>query len=218
MGSTLKITPSLENYMEVIYEINRDERQVRVTDLADRLSVAKSSANHAVAQLVSLGLALHEKYGRIELTDKGLSYAAELEKRHAVLLAFFTGVLGVDEKTSDKDACIIEHFISSATMEKFTQYLVEHESDVKKIPDCGAAVPQITTLDKLRPGLRASVVRIIAKGAVKKRILDMGVTPGSELAVEKVAPMGDPIEIKVRGYALALRGAEANGIIVKILP
>ena len=64
-------------------------------------------------------------------------------------------------------------------------------------------------------GSTAKVVRIHGEGAVKRRIMDMGITRGVEIHVRKVAPLGDPIEITVRGYELSLRKADAESIEVE---
>ena len=64
-------------------------------------------------------------------------------------------------------------------------------------------------------GNTAKVVRIHGEGAVKRRIMDMGITRGVEIYVRKVAPLGDPIEITVRGYELSLRKADAEDIEVE---
>ena len=64
-------------------------------------------------------------------------------------------------------------------------------------------------------GSTAKVVRIHGEGAVKRRIMDMGITKGVEVYVRKVAPLGDPIEVTVRGYELSLRKADAEMIEVE---
>ena len=64
-------------------------------------------------------------------------------------------------------------------------------------------------------GNTAKVVKIHGEGAVKRRIMDMGITKGVEICVRKVAPLGDPIEITVRGYELSLRKADAESIEVE---
>lgn len=64
-------------------------------------------------------------------------------------------------------------------------------------------------------GSAAKVVKIHGEGAVKRRIMDMGITKGVEIYVRKVAPLGDPIEITVRGYELSLRKADAESIEVE---
>lgn len=70
------------------------------------------------------------------------------------------------------------------------------------------------TIDDMKPGDAATVVRIHGTGAVKKRVLDMGLTKGAPVVLVKRAPLGDPIEIKVRGYGLSLRNTEA--VLVEI--
>ena len=70
------------------------------------------------------------------------------------------------------------------------------------------------TLRSAKPGDTVRVVKINGEGAVKRRIMDMGVTKGVELYVRKVAPLGDPVEITVRGYELSVRKADAEMIEV----
>lgn len=70
------------------------------------------------------------------------------------------------------------------------------------------------TLNDLKMGQSGTVVSIGTKGPLKRRIMDMGVTPGTEVKVIKVAPLGDPIEINIRGYELSLRKEEAQQIIL----
>lgn len=73
------------------------------------------------------------------------------------------------------------------------------------------------TLRELPLGKSAKVVKLTGEGAIKRRIMDMGITKGTELIVRKVAPLGDPIEITVRGYELSLRKADAERIEVEQL-
>ena len=71
------------------------------------------------------------------------------------------------------------------------------------------------TLKDVAIGDSAIVQRLSGEGALKRRIMDMGVTKGVEIFVRKVAPFGDPIEVTVRGYELSLRKAEAENILVE---
>lgn len=70
------------------------------------------------------------------------------------------------------------------------------------------------TLKDIKPGNTVRVVKIAGAGPVKRRIMDMGITKGTEIFVRKVAPLGDPIEVTVRGYELSLRKAESEIIEV----
>ena len=71
------------------------------------------------------------------------------------------------------------------------------------------------TLKQVRIGGTAKVVKLHGEGALKRRIMDMGITKGVEVKVRKVAPLGDPIEITVRGYELSLRKEDAETIEVE---
>ena len=71
------------------------------------------------------------------------------------------------------------------------------------------------TLKDVKVGGTAKVVKLHGEGAIKRRIMDMGITKGIEVYVRKVAPLGDPLEVQVRGYELSLRKADAEMIEVE---
>lgn len=71
------------------------------------------------------------------------------------------------------------------------------------------------TLKEARVGETVKVVKLHGEGAIKRRIMDMGITKGVEVHIRKVAPLGDPIEVTVRGYELSLRKADADMIEVE---
>ncbi|MBC8580966.1 MULTISPECIES: FeoA family protein [Zhenhengia] len=72
----------------------------------------------------------------------------------------------------------------------------------------------MSNLKKVPCGQSAIVRKIDVQGSLKRRIMDMGITKGVEVTVKKVAPLGDPIEISVRGYSLSLRKVDAESILV----
>jgi Fe2+ transport system protein FeoA len=74
-----------------------------------------------------------------------------------------------------------------------------------------------STLNRLAVGQKGKVLKISAESGIKRRLLDMGIVPGQEIAVEKVAPLGDPVDILVKGYHLTLRRKEASCITVEVL-
>ena len=73
----------------------------------------------------------------------------------------------------------------------------------------------VKTLREAKPGETVTVTKLNGTGAVKRRIMDMGITKGSELYIRKVAPLGDPVEITVRGYELSVRKNDAQCVQVK---
>lgn len=70
------------------------------------------------------------------------------------------------------------------------------------------------TLNELKIGQTSNIVKVNGTGALRRRLLDMGLTPNTEVMVRKVAPMGDPIEIRLRGYELTMRVDDAKNVIV----
>lgn len=71
------------------------------------------------------------------------------------------------------------------------------------------------TLDRLPIGRKAKIVQVKGRGALRRHLLDMGLTPHTEVMIRKVAPMGDPIEIHLRGYELTLRMDDAKNIVIE---
>lgn len=72
------------------------------------------------------------------------------------------------------------------------------------------------TLKDFKVGESGKVLAITATGALKRRLFDMGITPGTGVAMRKVAPLGDPIEVTVRGYELSLRKQEAENVLMRV--
>ena len=73
----------------------------------------------------------------------------------------------------------------------------------------------VKTLRDVKVGQTASVVKLHGEGALRRRIMDMGITKGTSIYVRKVAPLGDPVEITVRGYELSIRKGDAENILVE---
>jgi ferrous iron transport protein A len=73
----------------------------------------------------------------------------------------------------------------------------------------------VRTLREVKVGETVKVTKLNGEGAVKRRIMDMGITKGVEIYVRKVAPLGDPVEVTVRGYELSLRKADAEMVVIE---
>lgn len=83
---------------------------------------------------------------------------------------------------------------------------MQHQQDNKEVR---------LTLNQVKVGCRVRVARVLGEGPLRQRILDMGLTKGAEVMVRKMAPLGDPLEVTVRGYELSLRKAEAACILME---
>lgn len=104
------LTPSMEDYLEMIYRICKDDDYIRINQLASKLNVRPSSATKIVQRLKNAGMIQYEKYGTIHLTDKGIQVGGFLLKRHNVLEEFLKNI-GVED-TRLRDTEMIEHNIS----------------------------------------------------------------------------------------------------------
>ena len=117
-----KLTFTMENYLEAIYELSSRGTGARISDIAERLGVTKASANSAMSTLSEKGLIANEKYREVFLTPEGLKFAESTSKKHHVILQFLTDVLKVEPSIAENDACAIEHVISGdsiAAMQEF---------------------------------------------------------------------------------------------------
>jgi Mn-dependent DtxR family transcriptional regulator len=124
MDEFVELSPSLEDYLEAIYNLEQMEGSaVRLTDVAQHLSVSKASVNRAIGTLKQSGLVLHEHYGTLSLTPSGQMQAKDIYRRHLVLKAFLIDVLDVDPALAEKEACLMEHALSSSTVEKWIVFL-----------------------------------------------------------------------------------------------
>jgi len=225
------LTPSLEDYLEAIWTISLREKVARVKDIAKCLLVTTPSVVSALNVLLEKNLIKHESYGYIELTDQGALKAKEVDEHHKLLFTLLNEIFGINAGIASKDACKIEHHLSKETVkriEQFIQFLQEHQEEKtfftsrfkgfveKGEEDMGDKKESKAdfTLRDLKPGEKGKVVKIKGKGNLKKRLLDMGIVPGTEIQLEKVAPLGDPIDILIKGYHLSLRKDEAKDILI----
>lgn len=117
------MTQSLEDYLEVIGNLEEENHNPRVKDIAERLGLSKPSVHTALHELENRGMITHEHYGAIILTTKGKEVYEEIKFKHDSLKLYLTKVLGVSEETADKDACAMEHIISTETFEKIVESL-----------------------------------------------------------------------------------------------
>ena len=223
METNITLSESLEDYLEAIFNLIKENGSARVTDLANSLGIAASSVNQGLKKLNKQGLIVQKKYGPIKLTERGIQTAEKINCKHQILYLFLNQILGVDSETADQDACSIEHALSQQSFEKMINYLLENdylaaENCAFKFMDNREEVKMAAeklSLDLINVGSKAEVIKIESKGRLKRKLMDMGLNRGARVEVKGKAPMGDPIEIKVRGYSLSLRQDEAAEILVK---
>ncbi len=131
-----KLTPSLEDYLETIANIDCGNG-ARLTDIAEAMGIAKPSASKAVSVLKEKGLAKQEHYGPVLLTEEGKVEAQTVAQKHATIKLFLKGFLGLDEATAEQDACLLEHAVSPKTLDSLMEFLANNplDCDQQKEPE-----------------------------------------------------------------------------------
>lgn len=124
------LTPSTEDYLEIILDLSKQNQNVRVTDIANKLKVTKASVTQALKTLQELGLIKQEKYRPIQLTEKGLTEARKVKYKHVILSRFLINVLHVEPSIAEKDACLMEHVVSPETILSIISYLEVNNTEL----------------------------------------------------------------------------------------
>ncbi|MCK9314030.1 MAG: metal-dependent transcriptional regulator [Methanocorpusculum sp.] len=210
---TQPLTPALEDYLEVIYQLSKENGTARISDIAQRMDIAKPSVTQAITTLRREGMVYQDRYGPVLLTPKGEKRASEVWYRHRVIRRYLEEALQVSPVKADQDACMMEHSISTETFTQIEKWLQE-KTGANTPPAPKAQI----TLAELLPGQKARIVKIAGKDTpIRQRLMEMGLVSGVELEMERFAPLGDPIEINLQGQHLSLRQAEAAMLLVELI-
>ncbi len=113
----------MEDYLEAIMLLEKKGRGATVTSISHFLDVKKPSVSAAILKLADKKLVEHQKYGSIVLTSEGKRAASDVYRRHTTLQKFLSDFLGVDTDTAERDACKLEHSLSSTSMSKLVDFM-----------------------------------------------------------------------------------------------
>ena len=222
-----RLSAKAEDYLETILRLSETPRGARTGDIAEALDVQPSTVSAALKSLKEQGLADYTPYGAVGLTPKGRQVAEDVSGRHVSLRRFLMETLGLTPEEAEQTACGMEHDATPLVLDRMAllgEFLRGHPGMLEKWvaereKAKGERVPGVESgLDELPQGVRGVVMAVDVECGLRKRLVEMGVTPGVLIAVERVAPLGDPIAVEVRGYRLSMRKAEAAKIRVKWRP
>ncbi len=124
-----KVTASLEDYLETFLDLEDEDKNIKMSEVALEIGVSKASVHKAIQVLKDKGLVEQEKYGKLLLTDDGRKIAINVRNRHNVIKTFLTDVLKVDGVTADSEACKMEHSISQETVDKLDEFVKNYKED-----------------------------------------------------------------------------------------
>jgi DtxR family Mn-dependent transcriptional regulator len=130
---TRKLSESLEDYLEVILDLELAQKVARAKDIAHKMGVQRGSVTSALKNLEEKGLINYAPYSFITLTQQGKKIAKEIARRHAVLRDLLLNILNIDEETAESTACRMEHAIDKKSLER----LVRFSGFVFKCPRAG---------------------------------------------------------------------------------
>jgi DtxR family transcriptional regulator, Mn-dependent transcriptional regulator len=128
------LSPSLEDYLEVIFHLEQTHRVARAKDIADHMSVQRASVTGALKALSSRGLINYSPYSYITLTGTGRSIAQDVIHRHDTLKEFFMTALQLEPEQAEANACRIEHAIGPAAIDRLVDFL----EFIKNCPRAGS--------------------------------------------------------------------------------
>jgi DtxR family Mn-dependent transcriptional regulator len=226
---------SVEDYLKAVYDLSRNGKPASTTQISRTLKVAPASVTEMLKKLAENGYVNYSPYHGSSLTEKGLEGAQKITRKHRLLERFLSDVLHIKGDQVHKQACEMEHALSDEAEESLCRFLKHPDKcpdDGKIIPPCnlpfasceeciemhrrgleevGKRQQNLISICDVKAGASAKVSFIRGGHRILQRLLDMGLTPGTSIKVERSAPFKGPIEVCVRGSKLALgRGIAAN--------
>jgi DtxR family Mn-dependent transcriptional regulator len=191
---------STEEYLEAIYRLGREGPGVSTSGLAADLGVAPASVSGMLKKLASDGYLAYQARGEAKLTDRGLSVAVRVMRRHRLAECFLTNILGMPWDEVNEEACRLEHAISARVEERLVAVL----GDPKFCPH-GLPIPaaDLTEPDRIERkladaevGAYVRVVDVAEDVPEMLRFLDeIGVRPGAVVEVVARGPLGGPVTL-----------------------
>ncbi|UCD45425.1 MAG: metal-dependent transcriptional regulator [Candidatus Bathyarchaeota archaeon] len=225
---------SVEEYLEAIHSFNERGEMARNTELAKKLRVAPPSVTQMIKKLAKEGLVDYTPYKGTVLTGKGMAQAQKVVRRHRLIERLLHDFMGLETVKVHEEACRMEHSLSDEAALALCRALDSPETcpdDERPIPPCpldvidceecerlrgDGADKLLTELSNLKPGERGRVDFVRAGTDASQRLLDMGLTSGTEVEVVNAAPFNGPIEVRVRGTSLALGRGLATKVFVEV--
>jgi DtxR family Mn-dependent transcriptional regulator len=232
---------SVEDYLKAVYDLSRNGSLASTTEISRALKVAPASVTEMLKKLAENGYVNYSPYHGSSLTEKGLEGAQKIARKHRLLEKFLSDVLHIKGDQVHAQACEMEHALSDEAEESLCRFLKHPDKcpdDGKIIPACnlpftsceeciqmhkrgleevGKRQQNVISICDVKAGTSAKVSFIRGGHRILQRLLDMGLTPGTTIKVERSAPFKGPIEVCVRGSRLALgRGIAANVFVERV--
>jgi DtxR family transcriptional regulator, Mn-dependent transcriptional regulator len=230
---------SKEEYLEALYTLTQNGQKAGTTAISQRLKLAPASVTEMLRKLADEGFVSYSPYQGVTLTRQGFEIAEKMTRKHRLLERFLHDILKIGNDKVHKEACEMEHALSDEAERALCRTLNAPDrcpDDGMSIPPCnlgfesckecrqresdglekiGKRQQDITAVSKLKERQEGTVAFIRGDNKVLRRLLDMGLTPGTRIKVNRIAPFKGPVEICVRGSNLALGEEVAGNVFVE---
>jgi DtxR family Mn-dependent transcriptional regulator len=230
---------STEEYLEALYTLTQDGQSAGTSAISRRLNIAPASVTEMVKKLSEEGFVNYHPYQGVTLTQQGHEIAEKMTRKHRLLERFLHDTLKIGKEKVHKEACEMEHALSDEAERALCRTLNAPDKcpdDAMEIPPCnlgfasckecrqretddvekiGKRHQNIIAVSRLKEKQEGTVAFIRGDNKVLRRLLDMGLTPGTKISVNRIAPFKGPVEIRVRGSNLALGEEVAGNVFVE---
>jgi DtxR family transcriptional regulator, Mn-dependent transcriptional regulator len=208
-SATQRLSDAIQDYLKEIYKLQGESDRATTTAIAERMGVAASSATSMVKKLTALGLAAHEPYRGVVLTEAGEAVAIEVIRHHRLLEQYLAQTLGLSIDAVHAEADRLEHALSEELEALIDQSLgyPTHDPHGDPIPDAELRIDkqQLGSLEALDEGEEATVRRVPDGDAGLLRYLDeLGLVPGRRVRLQAAAPFRGPLTVEVDGRRSAI--------------
>ncbi len=233
------MSTSTDEYLEALYNLTQENEPVSTSAISKRLNISPASVTEMLQKLASNDYVNYSPYQGVTLTPKGFQIAEKMTRKHRLLERFLHDVLKIGNEKVHKEACDMEHALSDETARAMCQTLKSPDKcpdDGQVIPPCdlgfssceecrkwgqdnlekiGKRKTNVVSMSALKENQEGLVSFIRGDNKVLRRLLDLGLTPGTKIKVSRVAPLKGPMEIACRGSRLALGDEIACNVFVE---
>jgi DtxR family Mn-dependent transcriptional regulator len=233
------MSASTEEYLEALYNLTQDGRVAGTSDISKKLNISPASVTEMLKKLAEENLVNYSPYKGVTLTPSGYKIAEKMTRKHRLLEYFLHNVLDIDNKKVHKEACAMEHSLSDEAERALCRTLKAPDKcpdDEQVIPACNLEFQtcdqcqkwsgkdlseiakrkaNVVSVSSLKEKQEARVAFIRGDHKALKRLQDLGLTPGTRIRVNRIAPLKGPVEISLRGCKLALGDEVACNVFVE---
>ena len=229
---------SKQDYLKALLILAKNGNPITTSDIAKYFKISPPSVTEMLKKLAENGYINYSPYHGSNLTPKGLREAQIITRKHRLLERFLCDVLHVRKDQVHAQACEMEHALSDEAEDSLCRFLEHPDTcpdDGKIIPACdlpfstceecvknksnleevGRRQQNLVSICALKTGSRARISFIRGERRVLQRLLDMGLTPGVAIRMERIAPLKGPVEVSVRGSKIAIGQDIAAKIFVE---